>query len=510
MRPGSSLAVGRRLFGTRGEKIVMSRRAALAVAVEAFYEAGPTLPWANSDAQALLRALAHCGYPSRDIFLWTAHHTTCAGLTSHLRRLSTCWENAEEIVILWITRTWTFSGRTFLACADTLRDDPSATALPFAEVIRWVEQAAPAARSIIWFCDFSPLPIPPAYGQGGWNESELASYATGKHVILTAAASQEESWTSLSLQQGIWRHHLREAFEGRAAEALDPAGQLTVVGLHRYLAQAVPSTLRKTHEADRQQTPLCFPELSGESESGLSERILATFTPRQANPLQWLNPSRLRRVVFRAETVGRLKDLSGFRKNHTVPACANDQARKFAQRIGFSDLKADLDQMYERIREQFGYKRKEMEAICEATGYGTIRTPDFEYTVLLELDQSNPAQVIWRREVGQLSSVELVRQRGFHQVFGTVLDRLVLEFREPLDVAAYVDRWEMEAPPGTKVRVNSEATQAEITLSGLAGRIWVTADSVTIFGRPGDPTTLLEQFLAFLGKYLVPDKSQME
>jgi len=488
----------------------VSQRAALAVAVETFYEAGPALPWATSDAQAFLRALAQCGYPSSHTHLWTAHHTTCAALASHLRRLGSIWENAEEIVILWITRTWMSSGRTFLGCADTLRDDPAATALPFAEVYRLVEQAVPAARRITWLCDFSPLPIPPAHGQGGWSETELARYATGKHLILTAAAGEEESWTSVSLQQGIWRHHLREAFEGRAAEALDPAGQLTAASLHRYLAQAVPRTLRKTHEADRQQTPLCFPPLTPEGEAVVSQHVLAAFIPGQAHPSDWLSPSRLQRVVFRSEIAGRLKDLSGFRKNYTVPERANESARKFVQRIGHADLKADLDQMYERIREQFGYKRKEMEAACETTGYGTIRTPDFEYTVLLELDESNPAQVIWRREVGQLSSVELVRQPAFRQVFGAVLDRLVFEFREPLDVAAYVDRWETEAPPGTKVRVNSEATQAEITLSGVAGRICVTADSVTIFGRPGDPTTLLEQFLAFLGKYLESHKSSME
>lgn len=488
----------------------MSKRAALAVAVEAFYEAGPALPWAISDAQTFLRALAQCGYPSSHTHLWTAHHTTCAALTSHLRRLGSFWENAEEIVILWITRTWMSSGKTFLACADTLRDDPLATSLSFAEVLRLVEQAAPAARHITWLCDFSPLPTPPGHGQGGWSESELARYATGKHVIVTAAAGEEESRTSMSLQQGIWRHHLREAFEGRAADALDSLGRLTAASLHRYLSQAVPRTLRKTYETEWQQTPLCFPPLTPEGEAVLAQHVLAAFTPSKTHPSDWLSPSRLQRVVFRSEIAGRIKDLSGFRKNYTVPERASESARKFVQRIGHADLKTDLDQMYERIREQFGYKRKEMEATCETTGYGTIRTPDFEYTVLLELDESNPAQVIWRREVGQLSSVELVRQSAFRQVFGAVLDRLVFEFREPLDVAAYVDRWEMEAPPGTKVRVNSEATQAEITLSGLAGRICVTADSVTIFGRPGDPSTLLEQFLAFLGKYLESSKPPME
>ncbi len=159
----------------------VSQRAALAVAVETFSEAGPALPWATSDAQAFLRTLGQRGYPSRHLLLWTAHHTTCAALASHLRRLGSFWENAEEIVILWITRTWMSSGRTFLACADTLRDDPAATALPFAEVIRLVEQATPAARHITWFCDFSRFRQPTAKAAGAkasWPATPPASMSS--------------------------------------------------------------------------------------------------------------------------------------------------------------------------------------------------------------------------------------------------------------------------------------------------------------------------------------------
>ena len=483
----------------------MSKRAAIAVAVERFFEAGPPLPWAISDAQAFLHALVHsAGYAPDHTHLWSHHHVTQAALWSHLRRASTLWQDVETLLILWITRTWISSYRTYLACADTLRDDPEATALPFEDVYRQVEQATASARAIIWLCDFSPLPLVSDAGQPGWNEAELTRFATGKHIILTAAAGSQESWTSASLQSGIWRHHLLAALQGQVPETLDTAGRLTVGSLHRFLIQAVPRTLRKTFEDHRQQTPMCFPDLTQGHAASLSEWVLATFTPSCANPLEWLIPSRIKRILFRSETIGRVKDLSGFRKNHTVPERATQQARRFVQRIGITDLKADLERMHERIRAHFGYKRKEIDTMCEDTGDGTIHTPDFEYTVQLELDESNPAQVIWRREVGQWSSVHVIHQPAFREVFGEVVDRLVFEFHEPLDIAAYADRWEAEAPPGTEVHVDSETTQVEIALWGLTGRIHVTADGVTITGRLGVPTTLLEQFLGFLQKYL-PD-----
>lgn len=473
----------------------MTKRAALAVAAEAFFEVGPPRQWAGTDTRDLLQSLQNQGY--RPCLFWTGHHTTQAALRSHLHRLPQNLSGIDELLVLWITRTWIQKGMTHLACADTLRDDPMNTSLTWSEILKLVRQAVPEA-AILWLCDFDPLELAHPECQPGWNEEELAATANDKQVFMTAAAGRECSWTSATLQRGLWRHHLLEAFQGQAVEALDEQGRLSLFALHRYLDQAVPRTLRKTHEGAH-QTPLCFPTLSKNHPAG--ERILAQFEPRQVRPFDWLDPRRLQRILFRSERPGRVKELSGFRKSHNIPERVNAWARRFVQRIGASDLKADLDEVYERIREHFGYKRKDVETSGEDAGYGAIRTPDFEYAVLLELDSADPSQVVWRREVGQLASLDVVRHPAFRHVFGDRLDQLVFEFLEPQDVAAFVDRFESDPPPGARIRLDSDASQAEITLSGFAGRVCVTAHSATVFGRPGDPTTLLDQFLTFLPKY---------
>jgi hypothetical protein len=153
------------------------------------------------------------------------------------------------------------------------------------------------------------------------------------------------------------------------------------------------------------------------------------------------------------------------------------------------------------VREQFGYKRKDLDVSAERDGFGFIRTPDFEYTVSVIVNPDEPTEVIWRREIGRLSGPEFVRSEGFQAVFGGMFDRLVFEFAQPVDVAEFVDRIEDSPPEGVKVGVASDANQAEIALAGFAGKVLVTPEAVVIQGRPGSSASLLEQFLAFLRKF---------
>jgi hypothetical protein len=196
-----------------------------------------------------------------------------------------------------------------------------------------------------------------------------------------------------------------------------------------------------------------------------------------------------------------VKDLQGYRKSHTLPERANDWARKFVNRIAAADIKADLDNTFDMVREEFGYKRKDLDVSAERDGLGFIRTPDFEYTVTVSVNPEEPTDVIWRREVSRLSGPEFVRSEGFRNVFGTMFNKLVFEFASPVDVAEFVDRIEDSPPEGTKVSVASDSGAAVISLAGFAGRVSVTRDAVTIEGQAGNPGSLLEQFLMFLRKF---------
>ena len=472
----------------------MAERAAVVIAVETFFEAGPPVPYAAADAAELARALPAAGYAADKCVLLAGHRTTKGVIESHLARLPKLVGKPDSLLVVVVSRAFAHKGRGYLACADTITPDLPGTSLALADLVAALHKTKVPEVTVL--LDLDPLALPGDLTPGGLDEGELAELfgESPACTALLAAAPGERSFEAPTLRHGVWRHHLLEAFTGKTRSGVSKDGTLTAAGLHAFLADAVPRTLRRAYETPQEQTPLLFGEQN-------AANAVADLGARLGPGGDLLDPARMKRVVFRSETTGRVKDLAGFRKTHTVPDRANDWARKYVNRVAQPDIKADLDATFEQLREAFGYKRKDLDASAERDGLGFIRTPDFEYTVGVEVNPADPGEVVWRREVGRLTDPALVRSEGFAAVFGTVFDRLVFEFAEPVDVAGLVDRIEESPPEGVKVTVASGSDAAELRLAGFAGRVTVTPRAVEVEGRAGSSAGLLDQFLAFLRKF---------
>ena len=473
----------------------MADRAALLIAVETFFEAGPIVPYAAADCAELLRALPAAGYAQERCQLVAAHRTTKAVIEATLKRLPKLVGDAPSLLVLVVSRGFSVKGKGYIACADTIAPDPTETALPVADLLAAIHKVK--AKEIAVLLDIDPLALADNKGtQPGLDSAELAALfdASPRCVSLAACSEGERSFETGQARHGIWRMHLIEAFTGKTRAGVAKDGTLSAAALHAFLSDAVPRTLRRAYETQQDQTPAIYGE-------GNSEAVVAELGKLLGPGGELLDPTRMKRVVFRAESAGRVKDLAGYRKTHTLPERANDWARKFVNRIAAGDIKADLDNTFDMVREEFGYKRKDLDVSAERDGLGFIRTPDFEYTVTVSVNPEEPTDVIWRREVSRLSGPDFVRSEGFRNVFGTMFNKLVFEFAAPVDVAEFVDRIEDAPPEGAKVTVASDSGAAVIALAGFAGRVSVTRDAVTIEGQAGNPASLLEQFLVFLRKF---------
>lgn len=472
----------------------MADRAALVIAVETFFEAGPAVPYAAADAAELVRALPAAGYNPAKCLLVAGHRTTKAAVESHLARLPKLLGKADSLLVLVVGRGFAHKGRGYLVCADSITPDLTGTALPVADLVAALHKTRIPEVAVL--LDLDPLAIQGELAPSGLDEDELEKLfdESPACVALLAAAPGERSFESAQLRHGVWRSHLLEAFTGKTRSGVQPDGTLTAAGLHAFLADAVPRTLRRVYETPQEQTPLLF----GAAHAGAVVADLAGLIGPGGD---LLDPARMRRVVFRAESPGRVKDLAGFRKTHSLPDRANDWARKYVNRVAQPDIKADLDNVFDAVRETFGYKRKDLDVSAERDGLGFIRTPDFEYTLTVHVNPDDPTEVIWRREVGRLSDPGFVRGEGFTSVFGGMFDKLVFEFTTPVDVAEFVDRIEDDPPEGVKVSVASGSEAAEVKLAGFAGRITVSRTAVEVEGRAGATAGLLDQFLQFLRKF---------
>jgi hypothetical protein len=484
-------------------------RAALVIAVETFFEAGPAVPYAASDCAEVYRLLPSAGYNPQKCVLLAGTRTTKAVIEWQLKRLPKLIDPADSLLVLVVTRGFCHKKRGYLLCADTIGTEPGETALPVSETALPVSDLLAnlhktGCREITVLLDVDAHTAAGEKTPRGLDADELRSLFASSPVCvgLLSCEPGSRSYESVTLRRGIWRHHLIEALSGKARSALSRDGTLTATALHDYLSEAVPRTLRRTYDPPCEQSPLLLGEPG-------REFVIADLSARPGAGQELLDPGRLRRVVFRGETTGRVKELAGFRKTHSLPERANDWARRYVNRIAAADIRADLDRTVEKIREAFGYRRKDLEVSAERHGLGYIRTPDFEYSVAVTLREDEPAEVIWRREVGRLSGLDIVHSDGFHAVFGHNFDQLVFEFSTSLDVSDFIDQIEDDPPEGVKLLISGASEQAKLVLAGFDGHIHVTAQGVTIYGPPGQPASLLGQFLAFLRKFSGSDRAKV-
>lgn len=208
----------------------------------------------------------------------------------------------------------------------------------------------------------------------------------------------------------------------------------------------------------------------------------------------------IKRVTLRAVTPGLIRNLRGFGKGHETPTRVNASANKFVARLASEEIKADLDAMFQAVRDAFGFKRKELEASHEG-GAGYLRTPRFEYRVSVEQDPNDPAGIIWHREIAALKHLGLIGEPEFRTAFGSIFDILVMEFRKTIDVPRLIDRVEAGERKGVKVHCPSDAAWCEIAIGGFRGAIRIEPNAVRIEGRRAPPLpSLFDQFLRYLGR----------
>ncbi len=471
----------------------MADRWAFVVATDKFLDpALGAVPYAESGARAVSDALTAAGYPKANQLVLLGPHATKAVVESRLRKLKKAVRRGDELLTYVAGRGFSRNGAGFLACWDTLPDDLAETALPVADLVAGLT-ATKAGQVTLLFDVGVGSPLPDVEPHLDADELAALFDESPKAVALTACRPDEPSHAAAGLKASVWTSLLLDALGGRAAKALDRDGRLTAASLHRFLDEELPRALRKHFEAGEAQTP----QLYGEQNAGAAIADLSRLLGG-GDGLFLLDPDRLRRVAFRSDSLGRVRDLTAWRKTYELPDAPRPSAKRFVARVANADVKADLDEVYDAAREQFGYKRKDLDAAMGPDGFGVLRTPDFEYTVTAALDEDDPTRVAWRREVGGFADPGFVRGPGFDAVFGRLFDQLVFEFAAPVDVEALVDRLEDRPPKGAKVQISSDGGSCDITLAGFAGRVTVDRHSLTVRGRAGNSAGLLDQFLAFL------------
>ncbi len=455
----------------------MSTQYAILMGVEAS-EGLPPCPFAEAEVLAFASQLELVGFAKAQQFVLAGPTATRSAAESRLRKVAKILKLGDTLWFIYAGPAFVATDRSFLACADTLADDREATSFALGDVVRVLSVSDVTCRFIV--------------DAPGSSDEELRELFpnNGSAVALTACMEGEVSYVAKARR--LWLQLVGDALAGKAPKAIVD-GQVRAETLLAWTHEEMPRAIRKAISSPESQTPQVF---------GPRDAVLANVT-LAANPATAkLDLKKLKRIVFRGEKRDKWKNLAGYQKNFELPTSASPASQKWTYRLAAENLKAIVEETYNSLREQLGFKRKDLESTVEAGGLAIIRTPAFDFTVSVSLDPEDLSSVIWRREVSQISNADVLRSAGFRKVFGSFLSSLEFEFDKPIDVEALVDRIEDDSPPGVSVRVTSDASSCDVTVTGFVGKIHIERSRLRIEGRPGaTPDSLVEQFFEFQNQF---------
>lgn len=210
-------------------------------------------------------------------------------------------------------------------------------------------------------------------------------------------------------------------------------------------------------------------------------------------------------------TVGHIKSLSGFRKgSHRVPDRHTSSTEAFVLTIGAAEVEELGKELHESLRNEFGYKRRELRYEYE-DGIASITAPDFTVSVELKQSEDDPGSYVLEVEVGEIQNAAVVHTEAFVNVFNDHCDTVSISLDEPIDVGERIDQLEnnpdlaqgldYDADGG---RFTLEIDDPPLTLSVTQDRIEVClSKGRDLAGLIGSVGKVLEQ-LADEGLALLP------
>jgi hypothetical protein len=473
-------------------------RWALLVAVDEYCDTDfGVVPHAEAGAKAVSSALADAGVPKANQIVLLNRFATKGAVESRVRWLKQNMKSGDELLVWLAARGFSFKHRSSLTLWDTLPDDVIECGVSLADLFKEFQQSK--ASSVVYLMDVGlgvkPKRCLPAAAQPHLDTTAIVAALANstKATGLLSTTDDEASINAPQLQSSLFAHLVLRSLRGDVPESLNKAGHLSVASLNKFMSAQLPKLIRKHTGEPMTQTPTL---LGGH----LSEATIADVAGliQQRTGQGSITEGRLKRMSFRSVSSGRVKDLQGFRKSYKLPESAGPSNRKFIAKCATDDIRDDVDQVLEAVREQFKAKRKDLETIVQHDGHGYLRAEQFEYQVRVELDAIDPTRVNWHREVGQFENLTVLRSPAFEAVFGNIFDELHFEFESPMDMERFIDRIEESQPPGLQLHLTGGGSIVEIKMAGLSGSVTVEAQHLRVRGRTGQMTGLLDQFLHFL------------
>ncbi len=211
----------------------------------------------------------------------------------------------------------------------------------------------------------------------------------------------------------------------------------------------------------------------------------------------------VRQIRFVGRSGGAVKTLGGFKKgHHTLPDAVNATTTAFLGKLCADELAAEAEGFFQRSREGFGYKRKELSLDVVSPG-AVLTTKDFTLELAYALDEAEPSSWTLTRTLHGLGCIDFVDTAACADVFGGLFAELVFGLAKGAPVEAVIDAIEgldaddnEDAAP-LRVDYPSDCRHCVVSVEGVSATVrFEGAELSMVFPRAGSPRELLDGFIA--------------
>lgn len=370
----------------------MSNKYALVIGVEN-YQNSPNIrkvQFAEADAKGMAEMLKLHGYTEPNLHLLLSGLSTKTTIESWVRTLSGVLEPNDTILVFFAGHGFSDNGHSFITCYDTQPNDLTNTSISLQYLIETIQSTD--CEKIMFFLDCCESGMVLSEGMrgliGNMSEEELKQFLKKSEycVVFASCKPDQKSYSDGLIGHGIWTYFVIQALNGNAQDAFERGQIITAHSLQAYLAKEVPKKVRETRKPLITQTPNVFGNMSNDFILADLKTILESRKAGDTGPS--IDPAK---VILSQEYSGSVKSLKGFRTGYHVPTTVDKYTQTFVEGIGQAEVKEQIDELYDQIREGMGYVRSDMKQAIDKN-QASIICPDFEVGVILSQNEQNPSQ----------------------------------------------------------------------------------------------------------------------
>jgi hypothetical protein len=203
---------------------------------------------------------------------------------------------------------------------------------------------------------------------------------------------------------------------------------------------------------------------------------------------------------------GEVRRLAAFdKKRHTVPDKVNPVTQGFLEKLCEPELEEEGESLFQAVRQQFDYKRKEISLDCGA-GYGRLDTKDFTLELRYELDEDDASSYSLETSVVAKGSRDVLESEAFSSSVGSRYDRLRCRLSGRVSVESIIDAVEGDSSGDLSVEYPSDCSGCTVRIEGVQADVFVDGAVLEVrFGKAATAAALMQAFDGIASRFSETD-----